>query len=170
MIIILGAAGWLDHHFRHLDFKSPEQVSLNTGESKSKGVFIANYEIGNLRIYDSSYQFPIDSIWREKQWHLILNKKGEITYEIYDPLDTIDQTIMVFTLKQNTSFNSENYYKNWYIMDTLTHESASLIRGVICMNGSRKRLQSLVIYRMLDPFNYNRNLERIADFAIKRKK
>ncbi len=154
---------------KNFDFKYPPQVSKSIEESKEKKVFIAKYQITDIKMYDSSLKFPIRQAWLEKGWGLTLDKNRDITYKVDN--DSIKGAELVFDLNKDTLFNEEKFdYGRWQITDSGHNALAGDICGGIAMQVEKNNSDSLVIVinKQHASNEININLTKIAEFKLKR--
>jgi hypothetical protein len=146
------------------DFYPQDQVSSTLNESKEKKVFIAEYKICNIRMYDSSIKFSIEQMWLEKTWDIALDKNRKIIYEI----NKVSPPQLVFTLYHDTLFNEDNFLKKWEISN---NDSALLFIGVTNrkINAEfRTNPADTLSFTIYKQHAYGDLKTKVADFKIKR--
>jgi len=152
--------------FRHIeDFYPQQQVSSNVLESKRNNVFINEYEIYDIKQFDSLVKFPIKEIWLEKNWEIKLDKNKKIINEINESA----LPLLVCTLNPDTFFNENNFLKSWKISTSDERSSIGLINGKInieFINSVPDSLQ-LFIYKENGDLKLKNNLIKVASFKIK---
>lgn len=146
----------------NLDFKETQQVSKDTSESRQKRVFISEYEIRNLQIFDSSVSFPIDQIWRERRRYLVLdsNKKQAIRVDS-------NKTTIVFNLKDNAALDESSFLNKWYIWDSDSSSIGLISKRIILQPRFESSKDSIhfSIYHLSSPYNFKNGLIRLFDFV-----
>lgn len=150
----------------NLDFNYSTQVSLSINESKQGNVFLSQYKIEKIKLYNNTISFPIKEVWAEKNWNMTLDSAGKEVREI----NTSSPPNLVFLLIKNDSLNEGNYMKKWMLSDTDTSSSA-ITNGRIYMSLNEHNVPGslqLSIYKLSETFNYKKKLERVADFSLKR--
>jgi hypothetical protein len=151
-----------------LDFKGVGKVSRNIEEAKAKKVFIAEYRISNVKIYDSTIKFPFERIWLEKGWHEALDSSGHLTYKI----DDSSTYMMVFSIVNGSTLNNDNYVKGKWHLKSRNQLNGS-INAMICLDvdGYGRNVpdsENLQINISKTPRDYNNNLNEVATFTIRK--
>lgn len=154
----------------NIDFKEANQVSLDINEAKEKKVFVQEYVIDNIQLFDTNYTFPIQSIWEEKPWKLALDKDKNETYKIVDS----SSNNLVFKLNdKDTLLTENNFIDGKWVMwgsDNFDYSFGST-RGMInfkMLNNELKDTTSITIYRQQEPNDRKSNLTPLFKFDILR--
>jgi hypothetical protein len=150
-----------------LDFNYGTQVSKTIKASKENNVFLSEYKIENVKKYYKDFIFPIEVVWAEKKWSMSLDSSGNEIIQI----NTASPPTLIFLLNKNDSLNESNYLNKWILSDTDT-SAAGITGGVINLRLKENIIPDnyqLTIYRLGSPYDYKNNLERVADFILKRK-
>jgi hypothetical protein len=152
----------------HLDFKKPSLISLSIQEAKDRKVFIAEYKIVNIKSFSAYHSFPIDSVWKERTWHLDLNKSGDEVGII----DTPGYYNMVFSLNNKDSlFTIKNALNKWIISgydNTLLNGLESNMLFIPLYSFDIKDTATLSIYKMNEPNDFKNNVTKLFEFTLQR--
>ena len=150
----------------NIDFKETQQFSKNIAESKLNKVFIAEYDILEIKKYDLKIQFPIEQLWSEHLLFLVLDSNGRTSYRI----DSTKSDI-VFKLNPNSVIKESEFLKKWIIWDNDSSSFAS-IKKAIALLPKKLEVPDTLFFTIsfLDtPYDFKNNLRRVASFSAVRK-
>ncbi len=144
------------------------QVSLNIQESKTKKVFLSEYQVIDLDTLKTGFSFPINSVWEEKPWELLNNKD----YPAYRIQDSTSNRLVLGLNGMETIFTEQNFVKGKWIMwmDSLSNSVGS-IRGMMNFSLTRPLTEGcfVTIYLKEDPMKQTTNLVPVFRFKLQPK-
>ena len=149
-----------------LDFNTGTQVSKSIDAAKKRNVFLSEYTIESVRLHDTNFAFPINTIWLEKKWSMSLDSLGKEILEIHKSPPTL-----VFLLNKNDSLDENNYLTKWVLLDA-ENSTSGVTGGVVNLGLKENDIPDSIrlgIYKLRSTYDYKNNLDTIADFIIKRK-
>ncbi len=150
----------------NIDFKEAQQASKSIEEAQERKTLVAEYVVEGLKKYGDSAVFPIEKVWSEKVWYLILDSNGKQTVRV----DTAKSQV-VFLLKPNGELNEKNYLKKWIIWSKDSSSTALLNDRVSLQPNNNTAPDSvfLAAYILGSSYNYKQNLKPIASFIAVRR-
>ncbi len=143
-------------------------ASHNIQESKEIGVFIEEYNIINIQTIDTTFLFPIQTVWKEMIWHVNMTKSGK------DRTPIIDSTYtprIVVSLKINSSMKLtiDNYLTFWQVQRD-GEGSVGCYNNMIVCSSPKEAIDTIpfTIYRCSEPYSFE-NLTPLFTFDLVKK-
>lgn len=157
-------------HDRYIISKTNYGITNSIEDSKNKGVFIEEFNIKNLQIFDSLSFFPIEHIWLEKEWHWRNNYLIFKTVVIDSPLS---ENVLIELNNKDLNLSKEGYLKKWIILTDL-NKAVGTSGEILTLRFSSKMdsILSFSIYKLkseyFNAFDINNNV-LIFKFDVQRK-
>lgn len=152
-----------------LDNKSYSDVSSNINESVKRKVFLKEYKVDSLKLFDPSKKLAIESVWLEKSWGINYDSIGKEVFYINSKLSNV-----IFKINPNSIFKENDYSKKWIIEDN-NNDPGGLIGSsdrtkiFVMVDNEPKPSDKWVVYELKEPYIYNRNTVKIAEFNLTKK-
>ena len=172
LLTSLGVLYFLNYALESVSYKKTRKVSKSIQESKKNGVFIREYQITDIEVFDTPYQFPFDQVWKEMYWHSELGKKRKEVIVI----DSTFSHTLVFMMKKDISFCSRDSVEEMWIMwSNVTRMGVSGFgtTETMYMTISQEyedstKLSSFTIYKQKSKYDYKNDLTPLFKFNLTR--